>query len=124
MKKHFLLDPKITFLNHGSFGACPKAVFDVYQEWQRELEYRPVESLGRRAISLLANSREKLADYLNCARDDLVYFPNPTTAINMVVRNFDKKMLTDKYFVIEGLIPIILVRRTFSSCSKAKVLSI
>jgi len=89
MKKHFLLDPEITFLNHGSFGACPKLVFDVYQQWQRELEHRPVEILGRRAASLLAESREKLADYLNCAARDLVYFPNPTTAINMVVRNLD-----------------------------------
>ena len=89
MKKHFLLDPEITFLNHGSFGACPRPVFDVYQQWQRELEHRPVEFLGRRAISLLAESREKLADYLNCAAQDLVYFPNPTTAINMVVRNLD-----------------------------------
>ncbi len=89
MKKHFLLDPEITFLNHGSFGACPKPVFDVYQEWQRELENQPVEFLGRRAIPLLAESREKLAAYLNCAAQDLVYFPNPTTAINMVVRNID-----------------------------------
>jgi isopenicillin-N epimerase len=89
MKKHFLLDPKVTFLNHGSFGACPKPVFDVYQAWQRELEHQPVEFLGRRAIPLLAEAREKLAAYLNCAAQDLVYFPNPTTAINMVVRNLD-----------------------------------
>jgi len=89
MKNHFLLYPEITFLNHGSFGACPKPVFDVYQAWQRELEAQPVEFLGRRAISLLAESREKLASYLNCAAQDLVYFPNPTTAINMVVRNLD-----------------------------------
>jgi isopenicillin-N epimerase len=88
-KNHFLLDPKITFLNHGSFGACPKPVFDIYQQWQRELEQRPVEFLGRRAIPLLAESREKLATYLNCAARDLVYFPNPSTAINMVVRNLD-----------------------------------
>ena len=89
MKKDFLLDPKITFLNHGSFGACPKPVFDIYQEWQRDLEQRPVEFLGRRAISLLAESRKKLAEYLHCRTDDLVYFTNPTTAINMVVRNLD-----------------------------------
>ena len=88
-KKRLLLDPKITFLNHGSFGACPKPVFDVYQAWQRELEYHPVEFLGRRAVPLLAESREKLAEYLHCAAQDVVYFPNPSTAINMVVRNLD-----------------------------------
>ncbi len=89
MKKHFLLDPEITFLNHGSFGACPKPIFDVYQQWQRELEKRPIQFLGREAIPMLAKSRERLAEYLNCAAQDLVYFPNPTTAINMVVRNLD-----------------------------------
>ncbi|MBI5053440.1 MAG: aminotransferase, partial [Chloroflexi bacterium] len=61
MKDLFLLDPTITFLNHGSFGATPKIVFDEYQRWQRELERQPVEFLGRRAASLLAEARSKLA---------------------------------------------------------------
>ncbi len=99
-KKDFLLDPNIVFLNHGSFGACPKPVFNIYQEWQRELEQRPIEFLGRQAIPLLAKSRQKLAEYLHCRADDLVYFPNPTTAINMVVRNLtleisDEVLTTD-----------------------------
>ena len=89
IKKQFLLDPNITFLNHGSFGACPKPVFDIYQQWQRDLEYRPIEFLGRRVTSLLAESRGKLAVYLNCDADDLVYFPNPSTALNMVIRNLN-----------------------------------
>src|SRR5262245_35291356 len=46
--RHFLLRPDITFLNHGSFGACPVPVFATYQRWQRELEAEPVEFLGRR----------------------------------------------------------------------------
>lgn len=89
MKKHFLLNPEITFLNHGSFGACPKPVFKTYQAWQLELERQPVEFLGRRVTSLLAEAREKLAEYLNCAAQDVIYFPNPTTAINMVVRSLE-----------------------------------
>ncbi|MFN8462135.1 MAG: hypothetical protein U0X93_10245 [Anaerolineales bacterium] len=43
LKKHFLLDPSVVFLNHGSFGATPKPVFREYQRWQRELENQPVE---------------------------------------------------------------------------------
>ena len=57
LKKHFLLDPKVTFLNHGSFGATPKPVFREYQRWQRELEKQPVEFLGRRATNLMAEAR-------------------------------------------------------------------
>lgn len=83
----FLLNPEVTFLNHGSFGACPRPVFEIYQDWQRQLEYQPVEFLGRRAVPLMADARARLAAHLNCAPDELVYFPNPTTAINMVARN-------------------------------------
>jgi len=45
LEKYFLLDPEITFLNHGSFGATPEPVFHEYQRWQRELESQPVEFL-------------------------------------------------------------------------------
>jgi isopenicillin-N epimerase len=91
LKFEFLLDPSIIFLNHGSFGACPRPVFEVYQDWQRQLEYQPVEFLGRRVLDLLAHARGELAHYLNVEPDDVVYIPNPTTAINMVVRNLDLK---------------------------------
>jgi isopenicillin-N epimerase len=86
-KADFLLEPGIHFLNHGSFGACPRPVFEAYQRWQAELERQPVEFLGRRAADLLAESRAALAAYLGAAADDMIYFPNPTTAINVVARN-------------------------------------
>src|SRR5512135_2068460 len=86
LKDHFLLDPKVVYLNHGSFGACPKPVFAAYQHWQRELERQPVGFLGQRVV-MMANARARLADYLNVAADNVVYFPNPTTAINMVARS-------------------------------------
>ncbi len=87
MRDLYNLDPSIHFLNHGSFGACPKPVFAAYQDWQLRLERQPVEFLGRRVNGLLAESRTALADYLHAAADDLVYFPNPTTAVNMVARS-------------------------------------
>jgi isopenicillin-N epimerase len=87
IKDLFLLNPRINFLNHGSFGACPRPVFEAYQAWQFILEHQPVDFLGRRAVELLASARQTLANYLNVSADDLVYFSNPTTAINMVARN-------------------------------------
>ena len=87
LKALFLLDPEIVFLNHGSFGACPRPVFETYRRWQRELERQPVAFLGRQAIALLAHARAELAAYLGVAADDVVYVPNPTTAINMVARS-------------------------------------
>ncbi len=91
LKSEFLLDPNVVFLNHGSFGACPKRVFDDYQRWQLELERQPVEFLGRRITTLLAEARAKLAEYVGAATDEVVYFPNPTTAINMVARSLNLK---------------------------------
>jgi isopenicillin-N epimerase len=87
MRAQFLLDPGMTFLNHGSYGACPRPVFETYQRWQRELEQQPIEFLTRRSATLLAESRAALAGYLGASRDDVVYFPNPTTALNMVARS-------------------------------------
>ena len=89
LRTQFLLDPNIIFLNHGSFGACPRPVFEAYQKWQLELEHQPVEFLGRRSMSLLENARKSLGAYLNSPPEDIVYFPNPTTAINMVARSLN-----------------------------------
>lgn len=86
LKEYFLLDPNVTYLNHGSFGACPRPVFEAYQSWQRELEKQPVGFVGR-CGALLAEARARLAAILGVHPDDVVYFPNPTTAINMVARN-------------------------------------
>ena len=76
LKQHFLLDPEIHFLNHGSFGATPKPVFEAYQNWQRRLERQPVLFLGREYDELLKGSRRVLGEYLNADVDDLVYIPN------------------------------------------------
>lgn len=88
LKSEFMLNPDVVFLNHGSFGACPRPVFETYQQWQRELEWEPVHFIGRRSGQLMAESRAALAAYLGVADpDNLVYFPNPTTAVNMVARS-------------------------------------
>ena len=87
LKSEFLLDPDVIFLNHGSFGACPRPVFEAYQQWQRELERQPVDLFGRRSAALLAEARAKLAAYLNVEADNVVYFPNPTTAMNVAARS-------------------------------------
>ena len=87
LKGHFLLDPSVVFLNHGSFGATPKPVFKEYQRWQRELENQPVEFLGRRQTDLMRFSREALGKYLSTSAENLVYTQNATIALNIVARS-------------------------------------
>jgi isopenicillin-N epimerase len=83
LRDEFLLDPNVTFLNHGSFGACPRAVFDRYQEWQLELERQPVLFLGRRLEELLSEARAALGAYVGADPDDLVFVPNATAGVNV-----------------------------------------
>ena len=83
----FLLDPAVTFLNHGSYGACPAPVFARYQGLQRELERNPVEFLARRFDELTAGSRAALAVFIGARPDDLVFVPNATSGLNAVIRS-------------------------------------
>jgi isopenicillin-N epimerase len=89
LKEYFLLDPAVVFLNHGSFGATPQPVFDVYQAWQRRLESQPVLFLGREYDSLSLESRKALGEYLNVDADDLVYIPNATHGANIIARSLN-----------------------------------
>ena len=92
LKEHFHLDPTIHFLNHGSFGATPRPVFEAYQEWQLRLERQPVLFLGRELSGLLQESRQALGDYLNSSADDLIYIPNATHGVNIAARSLDLKL--------------------------------
>lgn len=87
MKEMFLLDPDVIFLNHGSFGATPRPVFESYQRWQLEMEKQPVEFLGRRSDGLLDDARSILSDYLGTKRDNLVFVTNATTGVNIIARS-------------------------------------
>ncbi len=91
MKQHFLLRDDITYLNFGSFGACPKPVFEQYQQFQLELEQEPVQFITVNGLNYLAAAREALGNYLHCDKDDLVYVTNPSYAVNAIAKSFDLK---------------------------------
>jgi isopenicillin-N epimerase len=86
----FMLDPEVVFLNHGSFGAVPRPVFEEYQRLQAEVERQPVRFFGRSA-ELLAEARATLGAYLNADPDALVFVPNATSGLNMVIRSLPLK---------------------------------
>jgi isopenicillin-N epimerase len=112
----FLLDPEVVFLNHGSFGACPRPVFDVYQRWQRELEREPVALLGRRLEDELATVRSSLAAYVGARAEDLALAPNATSALNTVLRSHrfapgDEILTTDhEYGAVDLLLDFVAER--------------
>jgi isopenicillin-N epimerase len=87
MKNQFLLREDITFLNFGSFGACPKPIFADYQNWQRILEMEPVQFITVDGYDYLKTSRKALAKYVNCLEKNLVFVTNPTFAINILAKS-------------------------------------
>ena len=90
-KSLFSLDPEVTHLNHGSFGACPKVIFDNLVSFQKKLEFEPVNFLDNHLYQYLKDSRFALSNYINCDRDDIAFFPNPSTALNTLIRSLDLK---------------------------------
>ena len=91
LKSQFLLRPDITFLNFGSFGACPKPVFEEYQKFQLELEAESVQFITVKGPAYLKQSREALATYIHCDPDDVVFTTNPSYAVNIIAKSFPLK---------------------------------
>ena len=88
IKSQFMLDPKIIHLNHGSFGATPKPIFNSLVNWQKKLELNPSKHIYD-TFDLLKESRSALANYINCDKDDIAFMPNPSTALNTIIKSLD-----------------------------------
>ncbi|MFZ4634758.1 MAG: aminotransferase class V-fold PLP-dependent enzyme [Saprospiraceae bacterium] len=91
LKDLFLLDPAVVYLNHGSFGACPKPIFESFQAWQEELEWEPVQFITKKAVTALLEAKQALAPFIGCAAEDFVFVQNPTAAVNQIVKSLDLK---------------------------------
>jgi isopenicillin-N epimerase len=94
------LDPDVTFLNHGSFGACPRAVLDVQRGWIERMEREPVRFLSRELEGCLDTARAALAAFVGAPADDLAFVPNATAGANTVLRSLafeagDELLVTD-----------------------------
>ena len=89
MKSVFLLDNNITFLNHGSFGACPKPIFEEFQRLQLELEQEPVHFIQKKLPIYLKEAKKPLAKFIGCNEEDFFFTPNPTFAVNTIMRSLN-----------------------------------
>jgi isopenicillin-N epimerase len=100
LRRHWLLDPDVVFLNHGSFGACPRPVLDAQTRLRQQMEREPVRFFTREAPGLLRSAREALGDFLGADADELAFVPNASTALNAVLRSLpfqqgDEILVTD-----------------------------
>ncbi len=89
MKEHWALDPSVTFLNHGSFGATPRVVLAKQTEYRQRMEWEPVKFLVRELEPLLDAARQVVADFVGADAADLAFVPNATAGVNAVLRSLD-----------------------------------
>src|SRR4051812_42280091 len=87
LRERWMLKPGVAFLNHGSFGAVPRAVFDEQDRWRRRLEAEPVELLGRQCPKLVAAAKVPAAAFLNVRPEDFGLVTNATEGINAVLHS-------------------------------------
>lgn len=113
---HWDLEPGATFLNHGSFGACPRTVLATQQQLRQQLEAQPVRFLHRELEQRLDAARRPLATLLGCDADDLAFVPNATTGVNAVLRSLrfepgDEILLTDHEYNASRNVAEFVARR-------------
>jgi len=87
LRQRWCLDEDVVFLNHGSFGACPRSVLAEQSRLRDQLERNPVDFFMREAGGLLEAARTSLGGFLSAPPDDLAYVPNVTTGMNAVLRS-------------------------------------
>ena len=100
LNKIWPLDPKVVFLNHGSFGSCPRPVLEFQQALRDRLERQPVQFLVRDLEPLLDQARAALAQFTGARPEHLVFVPNATSGVNTVLRSLtfapgDELLVTD-----------------------------
>ncbi len=88
-RDHWLLDPDVTYLNHGSFGACPRIVLERQSAFRRRMETEPVRFFVHDLEERLDDARRILADFVGADPEGLAFVPNATTAVNTVLRSLD-----------------------------------
>jgi len=98
--RFWMLDPGVVFLNHGSFGSCPRPVLELQRELRDRMEANPVRFLARELEPLLEGARRALAGFLGASDRDLAFVPNATAGVNTVLRSLslqpgDELLVTD-----------------------------
>ena len=91
LSKHWILDPNITFLNHGSFGACPKLILDEQTKLRRSLESDPVTFMESTVRELWAESLVRLSKFINADSEGMTFVTNATSGVNTVLKSLNLK---------------------------------
>src|SRR4051794_27792706 len=100
LRRLWSLDPAVSFLNHGSFGACPISIRERHEALRLRIERDPARFFTRELEGLLDGARAAVAAFLGAAAEDLSFVPNATAGVNTVLRSLafapgDELLTTD-----------------------------
>lgn len=115
------LDKSMVFLNHGSFGACPKYLLEKQNHYRLQMESQPLKFFIRDADELLYNSKKRLGDFLGANPENMAFADNATTAVNIVMKSFPFKEC-DRILITNQIYPAC--RNTVYKIAKEKKLFI
>jgi isopenicillin-N epimerase len=100
LARHWAIDPEVTYLNHGGYGACPREVMAFQSELRARMEWNEMKFFLHDLEGLLDHARERLAAFLRADPEELVFVDNATTGVNTVLRSLvfepgDELLTTD-----------------------------
>jgi isopenicillin-N epimerase len=87
LHEEWLLDPSVTFLNHGCFGACPKKVLNVQSELRAQLETQPLVFLDRQRKERIDAALARVGDFVGARGEDMGFVTNATEGVHAVARS-------------------------------------
>jgi isopenicillin-N epimerase len=85
--RHWFLNPDISYLNHGSFGACPIPVLEIQHYFRQQIETNPMGFFVRDLEQLWEKALDVLANFFGSDRNNLTFIPNATTGVNTILRS-------------------------------------
>ncbi len=97
MRSEWLLDPAVTYLNHGTVGATPRRVLEHQRAITDEIERQPAKFMLRELAdshrdftepSRMRVAAAAVAEFVGVAGEDLMFVDNITTGANAILRSF------------------------------------
>lgn len=103
------LDPSVAYLNHGSFGACPKPVLEAQSALREQMEREPVDFLDGQLPARLDGARRTLAQFVGAEAADLAFVANATAGVNAVLRSLQFQAGDE----------LLVTNHTYAACRKS-----
>ena len=109
LSKHWILDPNTIFLNHGSFGACPKKILDFQTQLRQKLESDPVKFMETEGRDLWSQALTVLSNFINADPEGMTFVTNATSGVNTVLKSLDLRPNDE----------IIILDHSYQACRNA-----